>query len=211
MRVVRTGGAGQLAPGAPRIVRTCTSLGRAARAAHRVPRTVAPQVADRSEHHYRYINVTLRLHRRYRLQIAPSIILCESHRSSTSPVLAAGWHTWRFCARVAAGCVVARRKARWVAPRHGHLVITPSAEPQWQRLSSPPVPPLAALRSAALPEAEAQPLGAPPPPRGAELAACKGQGAWRAPLEGPWGQGHLGLARAPSQRRPPRQGRSPIS
>ena len=84
--------------------------------------------------------------------IAPSVILCESHRSSTSPVLAAGWHTWRFCARVAAGCVVARRKARWVAPRHGHLVITPSAEPQWQRLSSPPVPPLAALRSAALPE-----------------------------------------------------------
>ena len=43
--------------------------------------------------------------------LAPGIILCESHRSSTSPVLAAGWHTWRFAARVACGCVWSGRKA----------------------------------------------------------------------------------------------------
>ena len=52
-------------------------------------------------------------------QIAPSIILCESEHASTSPIMAAGWHTWRFCARVAAGCVVAGRKARWIVKSSG--------------------------------------------------------------------------------------------
>ena len=52
-------------------------------------------------------------------QIAPGIIICESERASTSPIMAAGWHTWRFCARVAAGCVVAGRKARWIVKSSG--------------------------------------------------------------------------------------------
>ena len=51
--------------------------------------------------------------------LAPGIIMCEAERASTSRILGAGWHTWRFCARVAAGCVFAGRTARTVAQSSG--------------------------------------------------------------------------------------------
>ena len=51
--------------------------------------------------------------------VAPAAILCEQPRSSTSPLLAAGWHVWSFCARVVAGCVWSGRKASHLAERSG--------------------------------------------------------------------------------------------
>ena len=51
--------------------------------------------------------------------IAPAIVMCEAEHASTSRILGAGWHVWRFCARVAAGCVVAGRKARMLVQNSG--------------------------------------------------------------------------------------------
>ena len=51
--------------------------------------------------------------------IAPAIVMCEAENASKSRILGAGWHIWRFCARVAAGCVVAGRKARMIVQNSG--------------------------------------------------------------------------------------------
>ena len=52
-------------------------------------------------------------------QVAPGLIMTEAPRSSTSPLLAAGWHTWRFCARIAAYTVWSGREAARFAERSG--------------------------------------------------------------------------------------------
>ena len=45
-------------------------------------------------------------------QVAPSLILCEAPRSSTSPVLGAGWHVWHYFRRTALAARWLWREAR---------------------------------------------------------------------------------------------------
>ena len=52
-------------------------------------------------------------------QVAPALVVHESPSASTSPILAAGWHTWRNCARAAGGRVMFGRATGRLARRIG--------------------------------------------------------------------------------------------